>query len=55
MVELNGWVHVKEDKMISWLWLLLIFPVSWFMFFLGVCMEKNGRHDEWVERNIKGK
>ena len=38
--------------MISWLWLLLIFPATWFGFFLGVAMSNNGRRDEEIERQL---
>ena len=39
--------------MISWLWLLLIFPIGWLMFFLGVAMSNSSHDDELVERLYK--
>lgn len=39
--------------MINWLWLLLIFPVGWFMFFLGVVMSNNSRLDDELELKEK--
>ncbi len=41
--------------MISALWLLIIIPVGWFMFFLGVAMCSNAMDDEIKKREKRGK
>ena len=39
----------RRRKMISAWWLLLLFPVGWFMFFLGVVMCRNSWDDERLD------